>query len=246
MPKTIIVTDSQYAGEYLVYDIDSDNSKDLPKHRDIENNKEYTVGEWIKSYDNYIIQIIAKKEYTGMIKYWTPCGVIISKKIGRTGKMYTSKFSVCFNNLHKEKSIKVTNLGNAVDRIARAKMRLIAKGLLSGLGMTYLMKNIGKMRNVTAEKVYLLLTSEKFMTEYSAEVEDFVARVKATPDFSDDNMIKEMQMLLVNSRKGTEVHRENIKFILNITGRSNDKALTSKELRTKKIESNQPPQLRSV
>jgi hypothetical protein len=70
-----------------------------------------------------------------------------------------------------------------------------------------------------ASKVLKLMDDKIVKQELKVIVNDFNRKVNAT--FTEDDLINELKTLITHCKKGTNTHRENLKFILEITGKYN-------------------------
>ena len=76
------------------------------------------------------------------------------------------------------------------------------------------------------EKVLSLITDKEVVAVINENKVELQDKIKEA--FSDDRMVKELMDLLDRSRKGTDAHRENIKFVLALLNKLPDSMVNKK------------------
>jgi len=92
---------------------------------------------------------------------------------------------------------------------------------LSGVSMTKAVRIIyPKLKNLTYNQLLIKATNLMDDKVVQAELKDQVSKFKddVSEKFSDERIIKELDMLLDRSKKGTDAHRCNIQFIMELKG----------------------------
>lgn len=174
------------------------------------------AGDYIESYDGSVVMLIRKRVYT-------------SKKTQVPFYFFRFPMSTITAYVTKTKGIKFRefygqmayiNKGEIVPKIRQGsdnqKIRFVSM-LLSGVHPFKAYRiAFGKFDPIEIgnlhRKVNKLMTDEVVRTEINEQLVPFIEQLNE--EFSDNKIVQQLKLLIDNSRKGSDAHRENIKFIM--------------------------------
>lgn len=215
---------SPHFGEHIIYDNPKEFERERPGmkwyiwgYADIEKTE---VGHWFRVDDGYVIQILHIKRFagkTGQDTYFVrvPMGtfpVYMTRKGWKWRQLYAQ-----FSSPHKGSISQRSRLytGGHIEKIKFATL------LISGVNLTLAVKmcypNLHRIN-----KNQLLIKAAKLMDDIvvRSEIKTQLAKFKGDVQekFGDERLIEELDLLLARSRKGSDAHRGNIQFIMELRG----------------------------
>jgi len=233
-----------YFNEY-VYEIlnDTTNLK-IHKWRDLDINN-ISVGDYIIADDDYVLRILNIRQYNDVYFIKLP-NVQVTLRIYK-GKYYYSKLLGGYTGLNNTRGANSKYDNNNMEIKKKVFAELISNGLHPYNAYRTAFKNKRIMASGTLNSKILNLLKDKevikILKENKMELED-----KIKEAFSDERMVTELMDLLARSRKGSDAHRENIKFVLALLNKLPDTMVNKKLKSVNNIELTpfeevQPPKL---
>lgn len=234
---------TKFEGEYPIYE-------GLEEFRKNEGDKPYLrwareetieklkVGMWVEAEDGYFVPILRVMDVKqGASKFVrVPMGTFAVYNT-KKGYHWTKLYAQFANGDMYRINGKQTNPDFVMERFVRY--------IIAGVhpNQAYNMVTGKKSVHATAKALHLIRTKE-FMMELKNQITPFKA--KLSEKFTEARIIKELESLLDNSRAGSQNHRENIKFIMEISGliETEQKVIkSSKATEEAKFEEIPPPQI---
>jgi len=233
---------SKFEGEYPIYEGKEEFERynpGVPYYRWAreENPLEcIKIGNWIEAEDGYIVQILNFRVMgQGSIFIKVPMGTFPIWKLVK-GTWKWSKLYAQFTNgdMYKANGKRGTAKNTTITRF----VSLVIAGVhpLKAYDIA-----TGKPSVHSRAKILHILKTKEFKMEMQNQLVPF--KEKLSSKFSEDMLIKELESLIKNSRPGTQSHRENIEFIMRLSGiiePDSKKAIRAKEIEYQEVP---PPQL---
>jgi len=192
------------------------------------------AGDWVETYDGTCFQILHKRIYKDkkrnrqFVFYRFPIATVYA---WQTLKGY--KYRQLFGNFM---SMSRGNMkSNTIAGSSNQKIRF-ATYLVSGLNplkaYRLAFNNFATLPVTTLHRrVNQMITDEIVKKELFEQLEPLVDRLNN--EFSDERLVEELKQLLDRSRKGSDSHRENIKFIMALLNKLPDSMYPNKSDRKK-------------
>lgn len=219
--RTFKVAKGQYEGEYKLY-----FNRTVAAHYLPENIKIYKwgdneclnaeAGDYIESYDGSVVILIRKRIYTSKA---TQMPFYFFRFPMCTITAYTPKTKpVKFREFYAQAAY--LNKGMVVPRIERGsrnqKIRfatMIISGVHPFKAYRIAFSKLEPIQiNTLHRRINMLITDEVVQKEIKDQLLPLAERLGE--EFTDERLVKELGLLLQASRKGSDAHRENIKFIM--------------------------------
>lgn len=216
--RIITLTKGQYEGEYRLY-----------WNRHILNLFESNItiakwgnctdikaGDWIETYDGTLLQCLSRRDYHDKRK-WNRHFIFIKTPIATVYIWETKqgyKYRQLFGNFMSMSrgNMKVNTLAGSDNQKIRFATYLVS-GLNPLKAYRLAFNNFATLPVTTLHRrVNQMITDEIVKKELFEQLEPLVD--KLNNEFSDDKLVQELKLLLQSSRKGSDAHRENIKFIM--------------------------------
>ena len=213
---------SPFVGEHTIYDSTEEFEEKNPgkkwKKWGFEDPNEITIGDWFRVDDGYVIEILKLKRFhpetpkdTLFIR--VPMGtfsVYMTRKGWKWRQLY-AQFSVPHKGSISQRS-RIYH-GGMIDKIKFATL------VISGVSLTQAVRMVTpSLHHIT--KTQLLLKAAKYMNDEVVQVEIRTQIAKFNDDiekkFGDERIINELDLLINKSRKGSDAHRTNIQFIMEL------------------------------
>lgn len=217
---------SPHFGEHIIYDNPEEFESKRPgmgykiwghPDTDIEQLK---IGEWIRVDDGYVIQVLHLKRFgnkTGGDTFFVrvPMGtfpVYMTKKGWKWRQLYAQ-----FSSPHKSSISQRSRLytGGHIEKIKFATLLLSGINLTTAVRMTY--PNLHRVK-----KNQLLIKAAKLMDDVIVRQEIKTQMAKFKDDisnkFGDERILTELDDMIKWSKKGSDAHRVNIQFIMELRG----------------------------
>lgn len=201
-------------------------SGDVYKWRDLEVTKA-EVGDWVIADDDNVLRIMNKRCYKNVI-FYKFCNVQTNyssylKKNGEISHSY-SKFLGGYTGLKNTRGLNAKYEDRSIKKVAFAN--LLVAGMHPYKAFSVAINNERK-KVLTIDqlnfKIIMLLKDPIVREIINSGVKKMgsyeIFENKVEQQFSDECLIKELKELIEKSRKGTDAHRENIKFVLALTNK---------------------------
>ena len=222
---------NMYAGTHIIYENETEfrqhiSNPDIKLHRwAVDDFRDYQIGDYIQAEDGYITQILdikemkSKKERKGktiFIRFPMGTFAVYEKA---DGSIHYPRFYAQFTQGDKGSASGRSrcNFTGSKDEVKRRFANLIYDGIDS---RTAYRLAFGYKRIITNSQIDRKITD---MMKNEVVIQELKRLSKPVRDkynelFSADRIIKQLEMLLDNSRKGSTAHRENLKLILRLRG----------------------------
>lgn len=229
MRKFFIRSSTHYAGEHNLYEGEAEFRKDWPDRpiykwaRDPY--EQLKIGDWVESEDGYIVECLyirklvnRRSQVTYMIRFPNYAASIYIRKDG------SPKFSRYYASITSLDSRSLSNsfIGRAGELTKKLKFAaLIAAGL--PLRKAYMLSfPVLTPLGISNNKLVRIMNDKVVITQ----LRDIFQVMKNSIDnkFSNERLIQELDDLLTHSEKGTDAHRKNIQYILELKGLLKTKA----------------------
>lgn len=203
----------------------NDTNAKIHKWRDIDILNNLEVGDYIECDDNMVVKCTKLRTYKDTVFVYTNVSLAQVRKY--KDKLYFSKLLGGYTPLRNDRGM------NAKYPISKegVKKRVFASLISNGIHPYKAYRTAYRRKSTMSDdqlnhKVLSLITDKeviKVINENKIELQD-----KIKEAFSDDRMVKELMDLLDRSRKGTDAHRENIKFVLALLNKLPDSMVNKK------------------
>jgi len=217
---------SPFLGENIIYDsveeFKKEKGEEFPlKKWGVGEISELQAGEWVIADDGYVVQVLRVKTYLHQKGYLT---YFVRVPMGTFAVYYTKSRGYVWRQMFAQ-------FGSAQKSSINHRSRLYSPGvvnkikfatlLLSGMSVIKIMKIVHPhWCHLTNNQ--LLSKAVNFMDDkiVQKEIRSQVAVFQDSFDkkFSDERIVKELDMLLDLSEKGSAAHRGNIQFIMELKG----------------------------
>lgn len=176
---------------------------------------EAIAGDWVETYDGTVFQILDKRIYNDKKRnrqfffYRFPIATVYAwetKKGYKYRQLFGNFMSMSRGNMRQNTvagsdNQKVRFATYLVSGINPLKAYRLAFNNFATLPVTTLHRRVNQM-----------ITDEIVKKELFTQLEPLVEQLNT--EFSDEKLVQELKILLQASRKGSDAHRENIKFIM--------------------------------
>lgn len=214
--RIITLSDGQHKGEYRLYwnevicRLLEDNPSIL-KWGDCLNAQ---AGDWIVTYDGTVMQALSRREYIDkwgrkFIFFKFPIATVYIWQTRKEGWKYRQLFGN-FMSVERHSMVK-TWTGTDNQKIRFASLIIAGINPLNAYRMAFNNQTTLPIASLH-RKVNQLMTDEIVRKEIITQLQPLAD--KLSDEFNDDRLVRELDLLLANSRKGSDAHRENIKFIM--------------------------------
>lgn len=191
----------------------------LMRWRDERMFEEAEAGWWIEADDGWVVQLLRKVVYkpkTNNVYHYffrfPMCNAIAY--INQSGTKRFRQFQGQYTYANKNRISPSTTM-------EASRKKRFASFIVAGLSPPkayYLAFNDNTVKGLTLTYRMDRLMSDKIVQkEVIALMEPLAAKVNES--FSDERLISELEQLLDRSRKGSDAHRENIKFIMSLVNK---------------------------
>lgn len=219
----------KFAGEHQIFDDDADFLKyhpdfDLSQIRtwSVHPFNEYKVGDWVRYMDGCIGQLLDIYIY----KWQTPryrfrFANYVSAAWWRIKTSDWGYYNIYGRVMHLHESTNLVRIRRKPTRknipTTVAKARFVAY-ILAGIDPLTAYKMIFRrtVTRITNKHVRTLLMDEEVRQEIQEQTASLQTLARAK--FSKETLIEHLVSLVENSRKGSMNHRENLRFVMEITG----------------------------
>lgn len=223
MRKFFIRHGRKHEGEHNIYESAEEFHKDFPDFEIFrwarDDYRKLKDGMWVEAEDGFILECLAFKKLvnkTGFITwvYRFP-NYLATVYIRKDGTVRFSKYYGSISSLDGSSMSKFKRVGNPEVKIKFAAF--VAAGL--PLRKAYYMSFSKKDRNPisVSDNTLLRLMNDKLVVsqlkEHLALFQD-----KIDDKFSTERLISEIDVLLTASAKGSDAHRKNIQFVMELKG----------------------------
>lgn len=175
------------------------------------------ASDWIETYDGTVLQCLDRRNYYDKRK-WNRHFIFIRTPIAtvyiwqtKAGYKYRQLFGN-FMSMNRHKMTTGTTLAGSDNQKIRFATYMIS-GLNPLKAYRLAFNNFATLPVTTLHRrVNQMITDDIVKKEITDQLEPLYERLNT--EFSDDKLVKELGILLQASRKGSDAHRENIKFIM--------------------------------
>lgn len=217
---------SPFVGEHIIYDTVEEfrqkYGEDYPLRKWGEGKiEELKAGDWVIADDGYVVQVLRVKvfpHWTGSLTFFVrmPMGtfaVYHTKSQGWKWRQMMAQFGL------PQKS-SIGHRGRMYNVSVMQKVKF-ATMFLSGVSMITAVKVVYPMaKKLTYNQLLIkaahLMDDKIVQAELKNQVSNFTEDVGSK--FDDERIVKELDLLLERSKKGTDAHRCNIQFIMELRG----------------------------
>lgn len=217
---------SPFVGEHIVYDsveeFKKEKGEDYPLKKWGEGNiEELAAGEWVIADDGYVIQILRTRSFPNKNGSRT---FFIRVPMGTFAVYWTKGKGWVWRQLFAQFGYgQKSSVNHRARLFSPGKMNKIkfATLFLSGISMVKAIKIIfPDLRHLTYNQLLMkavrLMDDEVVRAEIRTQIAKFSDGIEEK--FGDKRIIKELDMLLDLSKKGSDAHRSNIQFIMELRG----------------------------
>ena len=223
---------SPFVGEHIIYDSVEEFKEKMGSEYPLKKwgvgpIEELKAGEWVIADDGFIVQVLRVKWFpnkNGSRTYFVrvPMGTFavyfLKSRIETETKGWVWRQMMGQFGLPQKSSV-----GHRSRLFSPGKMNKIkfATLFLSGISMVKAVKIIyPNTRHLTTNQLLIKATNLMDDKVVQAELKDQVSKFKEdmTEKFSDKRIVSELDLLLERSKKGTDAHRCNIQFIMELRG----------------------------
>lgn len=173
------------------------------------------AGDWVETYDGTVFQILHKRIYKDknrnrqFIFYRFPIATVYAWET-KTGYKYRQLFGN-FMNMSRNNMRMNTLAGSDNQKLRFATYLVSGINPLKAYRLAF--NNFATLPVTTLHRrVNQMITDEIVKKELFTQLEPLVEQLNT--EFSDERLVRELKELLERSRKGSDAHRENIKFIM--------------------------------
>lgn len=219
-------TRSLFVGDHIIYDtveeFKKEKGEDYPlKKWGVGLPEDLKAGDWIIADDGYVIQVLRVKNFpnkNGSRTFFVrvPMGtfaIFFTKGRGWIWRQLMAQFGTAQKSSigHRARMYNV----DVLSKVKFATMFLAGVPMIQAVKITFPMaKNL--TYNQLLIKAAHLMDDKIVQAELKNQVANFTDDIKQK--FDDERIIKELDLLLERSRKGTDAHRCNIQFIMELKG----------------------------
>ena len=174
------------------------------------------AGDWIETYDGTLLQCLDRRDYYDKRKnrrhfifIRTPIATVYIWET-KEGYKYRQLFGN-FMSMNRSTMRQKTVAGSSNQKIRFATYLVSGLNPLKAYRLAF--NNYATLPVTTLHRrVNQMITDEIVKKELFEQLEPLVERLNT--EFSDQRLVNELRELLDRSRKGSDAHRENIKFIM--------------------------------
>lgn len=214
--REFTIKHGNYVGIHNIYD----NPKEAEEngiayirwfHNDI------TTGTWVWSEDGRVFQCLRQYDLINKQGQLTKC----YRFVNGTVAVFFDHGNVAkkIGNLYADRvpTVKSTLSGKQVNELNKEQYSVLAKLLVNGVDLYMAIRTvISWRRHVSSDFVNTVLEHPRFREAVLNEIKSFDNDI--AEKFSDNVIIKHLDLLLQNSKLGTDAHRNNITFIMQLRG----------------------------
>lgn len=237
--RIIQVKRGKYVGEHCVYE----SVEDFRRHHPNESYLRWGTAPfdqinqnvWVEAMDGYILQCLYRRTLhtvkTGQTRFLYGFANVAlpvwPRKNGTFGYYYLygqysylrdSNMSPKNRNAYRPRPIIGGEPGKERKKLAITKfVAYVVAGM--DIHQAYRLCYWDKDGRKSSTKVMELMQEEEVRQELQHQLQPFIEKVRGT--FTEDRLLTEMEKLLDKSRPGSESHRENLRFIMGLTGHLN-------------------------
>jgi len=223
---------SPFAGEHIIYDSVEEFKEKVGSEYPLKKwgvgpIEELKAGDWVIADDGYIVQILRIKSFpnkNGSRTFFVrvPMGTFavyfLKSKIETETKGWVWRQMMGQFGLPQKSSINHRSRLFSPGKINKIKFATL---FLSGIPMTKAIKIIyPNTKYLTKNQLLIKATNLMDDKVVQAELREQVSKFKDDIEdtFSNERIINELDLLLERSKKGTDTHRNNIQFIMELKG----------------------------
>jgi len=229
--------DTIYFNRYVFEALNKTNAK-CYKWRTDEIVDKLEVGDMIECDDDMVVRCNKIRKYKETIFVYTNVALVFVKKFSDKNGGYRYHFSKLLGGYTPLRNDRGAMVGYPISMDSVKKkvfVSLITNGIHPYKAYRTAYKNKRSMTpNQLNNKVLNLLMDKEVMEEINNNKIEL--RDKISEAFSDERMVMELMDLLEKSKKGTDAHRENIKFVLALLGKLPDTMIAKKTKSVNAIE----------
>lgn len=213
--RIITLSSGQHIGEYRLYWNETicrllEDNPSILKWGDCLNAQ---AGDWIITYDGTVMQALSRREYIDKSKrkfifFKFPIATVYIWQ--RKDKWNYRQLFGNFMSMERHSMIKAWE-GTDNQKVRFATLIIAGINPLNAYRMAFnnhMTLPIASLHR----KVNQLMSDEIVQKEIITQLQPLADRL--SDEFNDNRLVKELDLLLANSRKGSDAHRENIKFIM--------------------------------
>lgn len=219
---------SRFYGEHIVYDSEKEFETEHPgvQWRIWGNGDpaDWEIGDWFRADDGYIIELLGIKYFPaktevehGTYFFRVPMGTfacwwVFSRKKWKWRQLF-AQFSVPSKNSASQ--ISRIYHGGHIEKIKFANLIIAGINPTTAVRMTF--PNLHRLtKSQLLIKAAKLMADEVVQTEIRLQIDKFKNDI--VDKFGDKRLLEELDSLLTHSKKGTDAHRSNIQFIMELRG----------------------------
>lgn len=241
--RKFFIRQGKFEGEYPLYESEAEFKAVFPDHVHVRwARDDYTkiqTGTWCESEDGYIMECLAVKKLVNKggqttFIYRFP-NYLASVYIRKNGTQRWSKWFGNIASLDANSLSTYQRTGMVEQRIKFAAFVAAGMSLVKAYDMAVPGdKGPLGLRN---NKLIRLMNDKLVVKQLSEHLSVF--KTSIDNKFSNDRLLQEIDDLLVRSKKGSDAHRKNIEFILQLKGIL--KPVKNNEIEEAKYEEEKPP-----
>jgi len=213
------ISTGRYTGSYRVYlhkDYWRKDYPDIPL-KEWTVDTEYETGDWVLSMDGFVCQVlnvnplVNKVNHTTLFVRFPMCTVTYYTKNDGTKKF--ANFYAMFTSREKD------NVSGGRITLDSGKKIKFATLVSQGMNVFEAYKKAIKDIAITIRMkrhIYALFQDKLVRNTLMTELKPFVDKLNSR--ITEDQIIEHLELLLMKSRQGSQNHRENIKFIMELKG----------------------------
>jgi len=213
------ISTGKFTGIYPIYlhpDYWKQDFPDIPLKKWLED-IEYEQGDWVQSMDGFVCQVLQvnklvnKVNHTSLFVRFPMCTVTYYTKKDGTKKF--SNFYAMFTSRERDN---VSGGRITIDAGSKIKFAtLVSQGMNVFQAYKTAVKDIGITLRVKRH-IYALFQDKLVRNTLMNELKPFTDKLNEV--ITEDQIIEHLELLLSKSRQGSQNHRENIKFIMELKG----------------------------
>lgn len=219
---------SPFYGEHIIYDTEAEFEEKNPgmkwKKWGFFNIEDLQVGDWVRADDGYIVQVLRirtfqYKDYKNVYYVRFPMGTFAvhwreGKKEWRFRQLLAQFTPACKNSLSGRAR---AYRGIRINKIKFATLLTCGVRPITALKMAFPKNKFNLLtKQQLLGKAVKIMSDEVVRTEITNQLQKFNKDI--IQKFGDERMVKELDDLLAMSKKGSDAHRGNIQFILELRG----------------------------
>lgn len=249
---------SMYAGEYNIYEGETEFNKLMPgvpvkiwaKDWDIQ------TGDYVRADDGYIVKCLKRSEMktpgSGIcLLFKFPQGTFYHRRYNNGGEKiarFYAQFTVAHkNSVNGGQSTRREKTKGSFNRERFAAMLIAGVSPYEAFKMTY--DKMPVSNTIVKKKILELYMSEEVQTALREKYSPFLDKLQTDPEFSDEMMVKYIKNFMVHVKQGSLVHLQSIIPLLRLMGKLPEEEIPGKKLTKANgipYEEIPPPQNRTI